>query len=97
MNGWMFVFMGAYYNEFLILCLGLVLVVTSIWCIRTQFMVSIQQYIQGMIPHHSMAIHMSKKLIQHQQKDPLFHEFLSTIITTQEKEINYMKQVSQAV
>ena len=60
MTGWMFLFMGLYYSEIIILWLGLFLVVTNIWCIRTQFMVTIEQYILGMIPHHSMAILMSK-------------------------------------
>ena len=90
MTGWMFLFMGIYYTEFLIVCIGAFLVVSNIWAIRTQFMLTKEQYILGMIPHHSMAIHMSKKLIQRQ---PLLHEFLSNIITTQEKEIEYMKQV----
>jgi uncharacterized protein (DUF305 family) len=44
-----------------------------------------------MIPHHSMAILMSKKIIQ--DKSPLLNNFVSNIITTQEKEIEYMKQL----
>lgn len=92
MTGWMFLFMGLYYSERSILWLGLVLVIINIWCIRTQFMVSNEQYIMGMIPHHSMAILMSKKLIQNQP--PLLNNFVSNIITTQEKEIEYMKQLS---
>ena len=93
MTGWMFLFMGLYYSEFIITCLGGLLVVSNIWCIRTQFLVSKEQYMLGMIPHHSMAIHMSKKLIQYQPA-PL-NDFLSNIITTQEKEIEYMKQYIQ--
>jgi hypothetical protein len=92
MTGWMFLFMGLYYSEIHIIWLGLLLVVINIWCIRTQFMVSSEQYVLGMIPHHSMAILMSKRLIEHQQ--PHFKEFVSNIITTQEKEIEYMKQLS---
>jgi hypothetical protein len=45
-----------------------------------------------MIPHHSMAVLMSKKLIQNQP--PLLNDFVSNIITTQEKEIEYLKQLS---
>jgi hypothetical protein len=91
MTGWMFLFMGLYYTELYIVSLGIFLVVISLWCIRTQFMVSKEQYILGMIPHHSMAILMSKKLIQH-QPSPL-NDFVSNIIRTQEKEIEYMKQL----
>lgn len=91
MTGWMFLFMGIYYNEINIILLGLFLVVSNIWCIRTQFMVTNEQYLLGMIPHHSMALLMSKKLIQNQL--PMLHDFASNIITTQEKEIEYMKRI----
>lgn len=91
MTGWMFLFMGVYYTEIHILLFGFFLVVANIWCIRTQFMLTDKQYILGMIPHHSMAILMSKKIIQ--DKSPLLNNFVSNIITTQEKEIEYMKQV----
>ena len=90
MTGWMFLFMGLYYSETLILCIGIFLVVINIWCIRTQFMVTNEQYILGMIPHHSMAILMSKKLIQ---REPLLNDFASQIISSQEKEIEFMKQM----
>ena len=89
MTGWMFLLMGLYYREIIILLIGVFLVVLNIWFIRTQFMVTNKQYILGMIPHHSMAILMSKKLIQNQP--PLLNDFVSNIITTQEKEIQYMK------
>jgi hypothetical protein len=91
MTGWMFLFMGIYYSETSILYLGLFLVVINIWCIRTQFMVTNEQYILGMIPHHSMAVLMSKKLLK--RKSPLTNNFISNIINTQQKEIEYMKQI----
>jgi len=92
MTGWMFSFMGLYYKEKNILIIGIFLVISNIWCIRTQFMVSTEQYVLGMIPHHSMAILMSKKLIQNQS--PNIKEFVSNIIKLQEKEIEYMKHLS---
>jgi len=92
MTGWMFLFMGLYYREWIIIVIGVVFVVSNIWCIRNQFLVTNEQYILGMIPHHSMAVLMSKKLIQNQP--PLLNDFVSNIITTQEKEIEYMKQLS---
>jgi len=90
MTGWMFLFMGLFYSELHILCIGVFLVVSNFWCIRTQFMVTNEQFILGMIPHHSMAVHMSKKLIQNQP--PQLNDFVSNIITTQQQEIEYMKQ-----
>ena len=89
MTGWMFCFMGLYYQEMRVFMFGLVLVVSNIWCIRTQFMVSETQYKLGMIPHHSMAIHMSKKLLD---KPNNIQPFLENIIKTQESEILYMKR-----
>lgn len=90
MTGWMFLFMGLYYGDMLILCLGAVLVIVNIWCIRTQFLVTTEQYILGMIPHHSMAILMSKRLLENHS--PRIKEFVENIITTQEQEIAYMKR-----
>jgi len=88
MTGWMFLFMGIYYRESTVLLLGALLVAINIWCIRTQFMVTPTQYMLGMIPHHSMAILMSKKL----EPNSSIREFVSNIIQTQEKEISYMKE-----
>ena len=47
------------------------------------------QYKLGMIPHHSMAIHMSKKLLE---KNNNISPFLQNIIKTQENEIIILKQ-----
>jgi uncharacterized protein (DUF305 family) len=44
-----------------------------------------------MVPHHSMAIHMSKKLLQ---KNNNIQPFLQKIITNQQDEINYMNYTS---
>ena len=89
MTGWMFLFMGLFYQEISVCIFGLFLVITNLWCIRTQFMITEEQYKLGMIPHHSMAIHMSKKLLD---KPNDIHDFLENIIHTQEKEIIFMKQ-----
>jgi len=55
--------------------IGLLLVIVNIWCIRTQFLITETQYKLGMIPHHSMAIHMSKKLLE---KIIIYHHFFKT-------------------
>ena len=88
MSGWMLFFMGIYYMENYIIYIGLFLIVSNIWAIRTQFMITEKQYLRGMIPHHSMAIHMSKKLLN---KDNNIKNLLDNIITTQEDEIKFMK------
>lgn len=89
MSGWMLLFMGLYYRESTPLFVGIVLVIINIWCIRTQFMISDKQYILGMIPHHSMAVLMSKKLLE--DNTSIISSFVQNIIDTQEHEIAFMK------
>ncbi len=88
MTGWMFLFMGLFYQEISVLFVGLSLVLVNIWCIRTQFLVSEREYKLGMIPHHSMAVHMSKKLLE---KNNNISSFVQNIIETQEEEIRILK------
>ena len=86
MTGWMFLFMGLIYQEINIFFIGLSLVVINIWCIRNQFLINETQYKLGMIPHHSMAVHMSKKLLE-KEKTSSLTPFIQNIIKTQENEI----------
>ncbi len=88
MTGWMFLFMGLIYREISVTFVGLSLIIIDIWCIRTQFLINETQYKLGMIPHHSMAIHMSKKILQ---KENNISPFLQNIIKTQENEIVILK------
>jgi hypothetical protein len=90
MTGWMFLFMGLFSREMKGILLGLFFIVINLWCIRTQFLIDEKQYKRGMIPHHSMAVHMSKKLSEKQNN---ITPFLKNIIHTQEKEILYMKNL----
>ena len=90
MTGWMFFFMGIVYREMGIFLFGATLVIINIYCIRTQFLITENQYKLGMIPHHSMAILMSKKLLK---KKNNIYPFLQNIINTQEKEITFMKKI----
>ena len=88
MSGWMFLFMGLIYKEKNVFYIGLSLLIVNIWCIRTQFLVNETQYKLGMIPHHSMAVHMSKKLLE---KENNISPLLKNIIKEQEKEILLFK------
>jgi hypothetical protein len=94
MTGWMFFFMGLLARKVSIILFGLVLAIVSVVAIRTQLFVNTRQYILGMIPHHSMAVQMSKRL---QEKgvtdtDPAMTTFLQQLIQTQEAEIRWMKE-----
>jgi len=90
MAGWMLFFMGIIYKHLYSFLFGLMLVVANFYCIRTQCFVSENQYKLGMIPHHSMAVLMSKKLLR---KPNNIQNFLENLITTQEDEINFLKKV----
>ena len=89
MSGWMLLFMGIFYKSANAFIFGLALVICNIWCIRTQFLVSEKQYKLGMIPHHSMAVHMSKKLLE---KENTIKTFLNNLIQTQASEIVFLKK-----
>jgi hypothetical protein len=88
MTGWMFLFMGLIYQEINVFLIGLSLIIFNIWCIRNQFLITEKQYKLGMIPHHSMAVHMSKKLLE---KENNISPFVKNIIKTQEDEILILK------
>lgn len=87
MTGWMLFFMGIIYKEFIVIVIGFILIVLNVYLIRTQMFINEYQYRIGMIPHHSMAIHMSKKLLE---KENGINEFLRNLIKTQEKEISIL-------
>jgi len=91
MTGWMFFFMGIIYQHLYVFIFGLLLVIINIYLIRTQTFVTENQYKLGMIPHHSMAILMSKKLLK---KENNIENFLKNLIYTQESEINFLKNKS---
>jgi len=89
MTGWMFLFMGLVYQEMSVFFVGLSLIIFNIWCIRSQFLITERQYKLGMIPHHSMAVHMSKKLLE---KENNISSFVKNIIKNQEHEISILKK-----
>lgn len=89
MTGWMFFFMGVFYRETFGIAVGGGLVVAMLWCIRTQFLVTESQYRIGMIPHHSMAIHMSRRLLERPND---MQPFLDDLISTQSREIEILSQ-----
>ena len=95
MTGWMFAFMGIFYKELKVFLGGGLLIIFNIWAIRTQFMISENQYLLGMIPHHSMAVLMSKKLLDKDIYNLTLKPFLDNIINTQNNEIEFMKTKSK--
>ena len=88
MTGWMFLFMGILYKNLYAAIFGLILVIFNFFAIRSQLFVSEKQYILGMIPHHSMAVLMSKRLLKKQNN---IQPFLTNLIKTQDNEITFLK------
>ena len=89
MTGWMLFFMGFFTLQMGKTVIGLLIVSIFFVLIRTQAFVSETEYLKGMIPHHSMAVLMSKRL---EKKPNSIQHILDNIIQTQEKEIVIFKQ-----
>jgi hypothetical protein len=105
MIGWMFLFMGIYYLNTSNFIIGLLFVITMLYCIRNQVFINENQYLNGMIPHHSMAVLMSRKLLEkYNGKNngtndnnniylhPEIKQLAVNIISSQQNEINLMKK-----
>ncbi len=92
MTGWMLFFMGLFTLQLGKTLIGLFVVIIFFALIRNQWFINEIQFLKGMIPHHSMAILMSKRLAE---KPNSIEPLLKQIIETQEKEINIMKQYLQ--
>jgi hypothetical protein len=88
MTGWMLFFMGLFTLRLGKTVIGLIIVVIFFVLIRSQAFINEIQFLKGMIPHHSMAILMSKRL---QNKPNTVQPLLEEIIKNQEKEIIIMK------
>ena len=71
--------------------IGLSLILISLYAIRTQLFIDKRQYLLGMIPHHSMAVHMSRKLIE-KEGDNVLYRLPQKIIETQQAEIKFFKE-----
>jgi len=89
MSGWMLFFMAAMHGDVGVSISGLALAGFMIFCIRTQLFVTETHYLRGMITHHSMAIHMSKRL---KTRPNTIHPFLDDLISEQQREIDFMKR-----
>ena len=88
MTGWMLFFMGLFTLNIHKAIGGLMVAVVFFGLIRTQLFVTEVQFLKGMIPHHSMAVMMSKRL---EKKPNSIQHLLDQIIQTQQKEIVIMK------
>ena len=90
----MLLFMRSMYQDRrmnLMIILGSVTIfVAALFCVRHQAFIDDKRFMQSMIPHHSIAILVSK---QANLKDPEVKELARSIIEAQEREIAQMKQI----
>jgi hypothetical protein len=91
MTGSMFFFMGLFTLHLRYILFGIILSGISFIFIRKQLFINEIQYLRGMIPHHSMAVMMSKRL---EKKPNTIQYLLDQIIQSQEKEIIIMKDLT---
>jgi hypothetical protein len=89
MTGWMLFFMGLFSLQIHLGVAGALVAGLFFILIRGQYFVNEIQYLNGMIPHHSMAVMMSKRLAE---KPNTVYPLLQQIIQSQEKEILIMKK-----
>lgn len=87
MTGWMFFFMGLFEWNMNKMIFGGLAAALFFYFIRNQTLITERQYLRGMIPHHSMAVLMSKRL-----SNSSIQPLLDSIIENQEKEIILMKR-----
>jgi hypothetical protein len=88
MTGWMFFFMGLFTLDMYSLFGGLVGAILFFIAIRKQWFINEHEFARSMIPHHSMAVMMSKRMRTRPNNIKIL---LNQIIQSQEEEIRYMK------
>ena len=94
MAGVMFLLMGVYYRSKKLIVVGVVITVIIFICIRRQIFIGEKEYLESMIPHHSMAVLMTKRLKEKGEiKKQELRELMKNIKNTQEKEIELMKKL----
>ena len=81
---------GSMKLSYFTLVLNTLLLVVSYLAIRNQWFVNETFFLRDMIPHHSMALQMSK-YIKERTNDPKIQELANTIYNSQTKEIQFMK------
>ena len=92
MCGWSLLLMGIYYININLFSIGIIMTIIILYCIRKQVFIDEIEYVKGMIPHHSMAVFMSKQLLEKQNNSSKIKYLATHIINTQENEIKFMNK-----
>ena len=92
MTALMIFFMALLDKQYVWLTGSVLVALAVLWFIRTQTFIDKRQYFKGMIPHHSMAVHTSKRLLENDSTlSGAEAQFVNNIIQTQMQEIQWMK------
>jgi uncharacterized protein (DUF305 family) len=91
MTGWMTLIMACISRNTTQIAAGAFVVVMSIVFIRTQVGLTKDQYYLGMIPHHSMAVHLSRRAISNKNLTESDIKFMKKVMDDQNDEIDFMK------
>lgn len=93
MTAWMCFFMAVNDRAWVYSVVSAAAIAALLTGIRKQLFVPLSQFYTGMIPHHSMAVHMSRRaLLNNPSMTTEDKQFLSSILKTQEREIEWMKR-----
>jgi len=87
-----FIFQRHMMGSQVIFILSVLFIVILIFLIRTQTFINDSQFLNGMIPHHSMAILMSEK-IKDKTDNPKIKSLATNIISSQTREIQLMENI----
>lgn len=79
-------------NSTTVFIIAILLIIVIIYAIRKQVFINDKQFLNGMIPHHSMAILMARR-IKEKTKDPRVMNLANQIIKSQTDEINLMTNI----
>lgn len=96
MTSWMFLIMGILFKKWFYFTIGLLTGITVLYLIRNQIFINKKEYLNSMIPHHSMAVMVTKRLRENNKHlSRELDDLTKNIIETQEKEIELMKELEK--
>ncbi|MDP4540253.1 DUF305 domain-containing protein [Qipengyuania sp. DY56-A-20] len=81
-------------KNFIILSVAVVVFALALWLVRSQTTVTDTEYMQAMIPHHSIAIMTSERA---HIRDPRVRKLAHDIILAQRREIAQMKYLIEDI
>jgi hypothetical protein len=81
MTGWMLLFMtiSEHRMNYIHLIISILFILVSFYNLREQVLIDDKEFIEGMIPHHSMAVLMADKIVD-RTKNPYIYQLAMNIL-----------------